>query len=125
MGAALTLNPPTAHILTRATVHRAGPITTLVTLQGWCNEQLLAPVRTEILLEITRWSRADLPGRCVWVMARLDATASAGLALHGWSVDEPDTPRHAEAAEAAVPGGSADTWAGTLANTVPASRWAA
>ncbi|GGT54480.1 hypothetical protein GCM10010271_67940 [Streptomyces kurssanovii] len=122
MGAALTLNPPTAHTLTRGTIHRAGPITTLLTLQGWYNEQLLAPVRTEILLEIMGRSREDLPGRCVWVMARLDATTSAGLALHGWSLDEPAAPQHAETPAI---GSSADMWAGTLANSVPAARRAA
>ncbi|WP_307717461.1 hypothetical protein [Streptomyces sp. V4I23] len=118
----MTLNPPTAHTLTRATVHRSGPITTLVTVQGWYTEQLLAPVRTEILLEVTGRSRADLAGSCLWVMARLDATTPAGLALYGWPPDEPAAPGHAEAA---LLGGGADMWAGTLAITVPATRWAA
>lgn len=118
----MTLNPPTAHTLTLATIHRAGPFTTLVTVQGWYHEQILAPVRTDTLLDVTGRSRADLPGGCLWVMARLDATTSAGLALHGWSLDEPTAPRHTEAV---TPGSSADTWAGTRANTVPATRWAA
>ncbi|MFP1629739.1 hypothetical protein ACLB9X_32295 [Streptomyces sp. 5K101] len=118
----MTLNPPTAHTLTLATIHRAGPFTTLVTIQGWYHEQILAPVQTETLLEVTGRSRADLPGERVWVMARLDATVPAGLALRGWSLDEPTTPRHTQAEP---PGSSADTWAGTLANTVPATRWAA
>ncbi|NUK23700.1 hypothetical protein [Streptomyces lunaelactis] len=119
----MTLNPPTAHTLTRATIHRAGPVTVLVTVQGWYNEQLLAPVRTETLLEVTGRNREDLRRSSLWVMARLDATTYAGLALHGWSMNKPvPSPSYTAAAP---PDSGADAWAGTLANTVPASRWAA
>lgn len=72
------------HVQTRATVVRAGETTTLVSIEGWCGGQILAPVATWIIEDVTGNPRRQLRGTRLLVMARLMAQSAEELDLRQW-----------------------------------------
>ncbi|MDQ0847747.1 hypothetical protein [Streptomyces sp. V1I6] len=113
-----------AHTRTRATVIRAGYYTTLVSLADWYGGQILAAVDTSVVQKITRKACQDLPGVELWVWARVDARFAEDLALKDWTQPTAN-PGNTKTAPPSEGDGAGGVWAGSPANTVPNSPWAA
>lgn len=113
------------HSRTRAIVIRAGNHTTLLSLPAWFGGQLLAQVDTHTIHAATGLHRHDLPDVQLSVLARLDASTAEGLELKDWvHCPAVPAPGHANAATPSKNSGAA-LWAGSPANTVPITPWAA